>query len=143
MIVAIVCCKKLTKFSKNATVQFIGEFSGILKDDLKKVQKCNRPRQFGDNFFPVQKRFFYKKSDYLFSQESTVRESFSNIICPMQSLATIKNLGIKKKRTLSIIAVIPIWKLKYQRLLNVYKRNHKKLRCTIPWGPWAQHTYLL
>ena len=40
----IVCCKKLTKFSKNATVQFIGEFSGILKDDLKKVQKCNRPR---------------------------------------------------------------------------------------------------
>ena len=74
MIVAIVCCKKLTKFSKNATVQFIGEFSGILKDDHKKVQKCNRPREFGGNFFSGSKEIFYKKSDYLFSQESTVRK---------------------------------------------------------------------
>ena len=67
---SLVCCKKLTKFPKNATVvRFIGEFSGILKDDHKKVQKCNRPCYFWGNFFQVQKRKKNNKSDYLFPIE--------------------------------------------------------------------------
>ena len=82
MIVArayIVCCKKLTKFPKNAIVRFIGEFSGILKDDHKKVQKCNRPCYFWGNFFQVQKM---KKiiNRIIYFPESTVRRkcTFNN-----------------------------------------------------------------